>query len=204
GARGHPVAEGDPEQGEGDAGREQRGGEAGPARQRQGDGRRGHGDDRDEGRGRERERGGGEQTGGEPGADADRQRPQVELPRRGALDGDADPELEERDPERGEAGEGRHPRIRALGRGRGGEEEEEDRREGERRHDEGRVADELERQRAGVQQREPHRRLRAASASASVSGRTSRPSSTTPARTSSATAAPASATSSRTVLPPDR
>ncbi len=92
-------------------------------------------------------------------ARADGQRPQVGLPRRGAVGGDPDPELEERDSDDGEPGERRHPRRRRAGRARRDEEQEEDRRQQQRRHDIGGKAEELERHRPCMRDRQPHRRV---------------------------------------------
>ena len=89
------------------------------------------------GRGRTARR---EHAGREPGTDAQRECSEESLPRRFPLGGDPDAELEERNGENREPGEGRKRSVGVGKRCRGGKEQEEERREGQRRHDEARVA----------------------------------------------------------------
>ena len=146
----------------------------------------------------ERCRRGGEEGGRDdprPEADgrADRKRPEVRLPRRGAIDCDPDPELEEGHTDHRKPGEGRHPHSGRPARTGRDEEQEEHRRQDQRRHQVGGVANELDRHRPGVGEREPQSLpARTSSASSSVSGRTSSSASGTPARTRRSTVAPPS------------
>src|SRR5262249_12486519 len=115
------------------------------------------------------------------------------LPRRGALDRDPDAELEERDANHGEAGEGRHLGARGDGRPRRDEEEEEHGREQERRHQERRVSQKLDGARPRMEEHEPHLPLPYRPIdSSSVRARTSRSTSGTSARTKLSTVEPAS------------